>query len=221
MVDRAYARKVSSVTDGATRGELTRESLLRAASERFARDGYQRTSVADISRDAGVGGTTAFVHYPNKEALFFAAVDADLTALFDEFGAALAALGPDEQVSDRILDAVLATVDDHPLARRLLAGLEPTFTERVLQSAAFAELRRVVSELIAGGQAEGIIRPDVTPTDLADGLVSAVVAMSMASVQIGDDLRATFGAGFSSLLRVALSRDPRQYPPANSPRSED
>lgn len=200
---------MSSVTEGTSRGERTRDAILAAATERFARDGYARTSVADISRDAGIGGTTAYVHYENKETLFLAAVDADLTALFGEFGDTLARLAPDERPADRILDAVLSTVADHPLAERLLAGLEPTFTERVLQSEAFGELRRVVADLLRAGQDEGRIRPDVDAAQLADGLVAAVVSTAMASVQIGDRLVDTFGPGFASLLRMVLSPDPR------------
>jgi len=200
---------VSSVTEGTSRGDRTREAILAAATERFARDGYARTSVADISRDAGIGGTTAYVHYENKETLFLAAVDADLTALFVEFGEALFGIAPDEGPADRILDAVLSTVADHPLAERLLAGLEPTFTERVLQSEAFGELRRAIADLLRAGQAEGNIRPDVDPAQLADGLVAAVVSMAMASVQIGDRLVDTFGPGFAALLRMVLSPDPR------------
>lgn len=198
-----------SVTEGTSRGERTREAILAAATDRFARDGYARTSVADISRDAGIGGTTAYVHYPNKETLFLAAVDADLTALFGEFGDALTRLAPDERPADRILDAVLSTVAGHPLAQRLLAGLEPTFTERVLESDAFGDLRRGVAELLRAGQADGNIRPDVDPAQLADGLVAAVVSTAMASVQIGDKLVETYGPGFATLLRTALSPDPR------------
>ena len=149
------------------------------------------------------------MHYENKETLFLAAVDADLTALFGEFGDTLARLAPDERPADRILDAVLSTVADHPLAERLLAGLEPTFTERVLQSEAFGELRRVVADLLRAGQDEGRIRPDVAAAQLADGLVAAVVSTAMASVQIGDRLVDTFGPGFASLLRMVLSPDPR------------
>ena len=148
-----------SVTEGTSRGERTREAILAAATDRFARDGYARTSVADISRDAGIGATTAYVHYANKETLFLAAVDADLTALFGEFGDTLARLDPDERPADRILDAVLATVAVHPLAERLLAGLEPTFTERVLESEAFGELRRAIAVLLRIAQTEGNIRP--------------------------------------------------------------
>lgn len=202
---------MADVTDGteeSTRGEQTRHALLDAARERFARDGYRRTSVADISRDAGVGGTTAYVHFANKEALFFAAVDRDLAALFDEFAAALLSVGPKEDVAERLLPAVLATIDDHPLARRLLAGLEPEVTARVLETDAFSALRSHVTGLLDAAQSAGGIRADVDAEMLADGLVSTVVAVAMASVQIGEAVLDTFGAGLTELLRVVLSREP-------------
>ena len=41
------------------------------------RDGYRATSVTDIARDANLSSTAAYVYFPNKEALFIAAVDED------------------------------------------------------------------------------------------------------------------------------------------------
>ena len=42
------------------KGELTRRAILDAAIERFGREGYRATSVADVARGAGVGGTVAY-----------------------------------------------------------------------------------------------------------------------------------------------------------------
>ena len=187
--------------------------MLEAARARFARDGYRATSVADVSRDAGVGGTTAYVHFANKEALFFAAVDDDLGSLFDELGVALAALEPEDDLADRLLDLVLGIVEDHPLARRLLAGLEPDVTARVLETEAFADLRAGVAALLEQPYAEGILRPDVPPAELADGLVGLVVAAAMVSVQVGPIVGETFGPGFAAVVRSVLTPDPR-LPPA-------
>src|SRR5436190_1642169 len=64
-----------------TKGARTRHAILRAAIERFARDGFRVASVADIARDAGVSGTLVYAYFPNKEALFLAAVDEDASGL--------------------------------------------------------------------------------------------------------------------------------------------
>src|SRR4051794_29555945 len=115
------------------KGAETRRAILDAAITRFGREGYRVTSVADIARDAGVGGTVAYAYFPNKEALFLAAVDEDAAAVIHEgLSSVLASPGvPDwRQV---LIITLVAAVDRHPLARRLLAGLEPEVTGRVLE----------------------------------------------------------------------------------------
>ena len=66
------------------RGPRTRRTILDAAIARFGREGYRSTSVADIARDASVGGTVAYAYFPSKEALFLAAVDEDAAGVIRE-----------------------------------------------------------------------------------------------------------------------------------------
>ncbi|NYI05303.1 TetR/AcrR family transcriptional regulator [Allostreptomyces psammosilenae] len=51
----------------------TRAALLGAAVMRFARHGYDNTSVRDIARDAGVDAALVYRYFGSKEALFEAA----------------------------------------------------------------------------------------------------------------------------------------------------
>lgn len=192
-----------------SRGDRTRRRLIDAARERFARDGYRSASVAIISRDAGLGRTTAFVHFDSKEALFLAAVDDDLDAMFGEFAVRLVDLLAEGLVVERLLATTLEIVDRHPLARRLLAGLEPDFTASVLGSESFDALRAMLVPIMSEGQRIGAVRPDLPVADLADGLMGIVLAMAMASVQIGPAVGTTFGPGISTVLRGLLSDDPR------------
>ena len=74
----------TAATSPSSKGELTRQSILDAAIVRFGRDGYRATSVADIARDAAVSGTAAYAYFPNKEALFLAALDEDAAAVISE-----------------------------------------------------------------------------------------------------------------------------------------
>src|SRR5438552_10833943 len=67
-----------------SKGEKTRQAIVQAAISRFGREGYRATSVADIARDASVGGTVAYAYFPSKEALFLAAVDEDAAAVIHE-----------------------------------------------------------------------------------------------------------------------------------------
>ena len=63
------------------KGERTRAALIRAAIDRFAAEGFHRVSLTDIARDVGVSPTAVYRYFPDKEALFEAAVNADAEAL--------------------------------------------------------------------------------------------------------------------------------------------
>src|SRR5688572_22456644 len=140
-----------------SKGELTRQAVLDAAITRFGRDGYRATSVADIARDAGVGGTVAYAYFPNKEALFLAAIDEDAAALIQQ---GVSGVLEDADIADwreSLIFTLIGAVEHHPLARRVLAGLEPEVTERVLEIPALTELRKACGERIRAGQLAGVV----------------------------------------------------------------
>src|SRR4051812_46412267 len=105
-----------------TKGEVTRTTILEAAIARFGRDGFRATSVADIARDAGVGGTVAYAYFPNKEALFMAALDEDAAAVIREGLTSVMDDGDIEDWRQTLIFTLVGAVQNHPLARRLLAG---------------------------------------------------------------------------------------------------
>jgi AcrR family transcriptional regulator len=60
------------------RSDVTRATILAAARERFAADGYERATIRAIAADAGVDPAMVMRYYGNKEKLFAAAADFDL-----------------------------------------------------------------------------------------------------------------------------------------------
>src|SRR5205807_4989709 len=109
-----------------TKGEQTRQAVLEAAIARFGRDGYRSTSIADIARDAGVGGTVAYAYFPNKEALFLAALDEDAAAVIQEGVSTVFDAGlEDTDWRQTLILTLVGAVARHPLARPVLAALEP------------------------------------------------------------------------------------------------
>ncbi|WAU79621.1 TetR family transcriptional regulator [Streptomyces sp. Qhu-G9] len=60
------------------RSDATRATILAAARERFAADGYERATIRAIARDAKIDPSMVMRYYGNKEGLFAAAVDVDL-----------------------------------------------------------------------------------------------------------------------------------------------
>ena len=168
-----------------SKGDRTRQGLLAAAIVRFAREGFRGSSVADICRDAGLSTTASYPYFPNKEALFVAAVDEDVAGLITE-GVSLVVVDTSPEHWGRvILGGLPARMPAHPLARRIVSGLEPDFTMRLLGIPALAQLRKDVADLIAAQQLEGTVRRDIEPVQMANGIVIIVISLLMATVQTG------------------------------------
>src|SRR5580704_4730788 len=179
-----------------SKGAQTRRAILDAAIVRFGRDGYRSASLADIARDASVGGTVAYAYFPNKEALFFAAVDEDAAGVIHEgLSVAFAETNAPHWWQTLILTLVEA-LEHHPLARRLLAGLEPEVTARVLEMPALSELRKACAEQLRKDQVEGSVRSDIDLVVMANG-------------QIGADAAAVYADDIAAVFDAAIRRTPR------------
>lgn len=166
-----------------SKGERTRQVLLAAAVARFGRDGYRSTSVATIARDAHLSSTAAYPYFASKEVLFIAAVDHDTAGVIDDGLMDLLAIEGEIDWLPSLLPSLMAALDRHPLARRVLAGLEPDFTVRLMRIPSLASLRQVVADRIVGQQATGVVRPDIDPDAIAEGLITIVLALLMSLVQ--------------------------------------
>jgi AcrR family transcriptional regulator len=190
------------------KGAQTRQVILDAAIARFGRDGFRATSVADIARDAGVSGTAAYAYFPNKEALFLAALDEDAAAVVAE---GLSSVVGDAGVQDwreTLIFTLVAAVGHHPLARRLLAGLEPEVTDRVLEIPALAELRKVCAERLRSDQVTGAVRSDIDPVAIANGVITIILSLLMSLVQLGENAAAAYAGDVAAVFEAALSIAP-------------
>ena len=186
-----------------TKGERTRARLLEVAVRRFAADGFRRTSVAAVAEEAGVTPAAVYAYFPGKEGLFEAAVDADAAALLSE---ASADLDDQDLVAGdlALITALLAGLEHHGLARRVLAGLEPDVIDRLLSIPALLELRQRLAEAIAAGQEAGRVRSDIDPKVVAVGLETLTLAILMARLKVsqgGEDRREGIEAVIAAVLR--------------------
>jgi|GEM_PF-656574 len=190
------------------KGEQTRAAILAAAIARFGRDGYRATSVADIARDAGVGGTVAYAYFPNKEALFLAAVDEDAAGVIREgVSGVLEDLGTQDWQRTLVVTLVSTlaeALERHPLARRLLAGLEPGVTGRVLEIPALNDLRQALSQRLQARQEMGLVRPDIDPVAVANGLVAITLSLLMSVLQLGVETTIPYANDVAAVFEAAL-----------------
>jgi AcrR family transcriptional regulator len=185
------------------KGDRTRRRVLEIAIRRFAADGFRRTSVSDIARDAGISPASTYAYFASKEALFEAAVDADAAALIDATRDRIS--GP--TVRERWLawlGVLVELVPDHPLAARVLSGHEPEVLGRLLDLPSLDRVRLELAADLRAGQGTGEIRADIDPDAIALGIETFVLSILLAYLQARPDEDERRAMSVMAVLDAAL-----------------
>ncbi|NLA36537.1 MAG: TetR/AcrR family transcriptional regulator [Actinobacteria bacterium] len=206
-----------AVDPGASKGERTREAVLRAAIAQFAVAGRRGTSVPSIARQVGITPSAVYVYFPTKQELFEAAVDTDVAELINEAIPDLVS-GTFDGDFARIFGRLLEAVDEHPLSHRLLLGAEGIGAERLAQTPAEGALIAGIVAAIRDGQRAGTVRDDIDADDVAMGLWILVVSLLSMVLQAGGAYDPAYGGGVVAVLDAAI-RPPRGNG-SQTPRSE-
>ena len=188
----------------------TRERILHAALDVFARKGYHRAIVDDIVRVSGTSKGAVYHHFPNKEAVFLALVDDFAARLATAVAAAVAArAGALPKVEGALTAALTTFADNERLARLILleaVSLGPTYqAKRAEVAGRFAAL---IQAYLDEAAADGSIAPlDTRVATLAWlGAVNEIVTQWLHGTVT--DLRATI-APLTRILLQSIGADPR------------
>ncbi len=186
------------------KGERTRQRLLDIAVRRFAADGFRRTSVSDIAREAGLTPAAVYAYFAGKEGLFQAAVDADAAALIEAARAAGERGASAREQLFLFVAELWERVEEYPLARRVLSGLEPEVAARLVTIPSLVALIAELADDLAEAQAGGEVRGDADPAELAVGLETIVLSLLMAELQTGLTVEPERRAGVLAVIDAAL-----------------
>src|SRR5512147_271297 len=121
-----------------------RECILVEAAKAFARFGFQKASVDDIAKSAGVAKGTIYLAAPSKKELFYEVLLREVRGWNAEL---MKRIDPRRNADDILIDitwASVGTLDDRPLVRDLLFGLHAEMVPEL--AGKIAELRLIGME---------------------------------------------------------------------------
>lgn len=141
------------------------ERVLDAAGELLARFGYQRVTVDDVARAAGIGKGTVYLHFRTKEALFLTVLLRGHRAVTGDLADGMRA-DPAQVLPGRMMSTVYRRLAADPVTRRVYLGDPETFGRLAHEAAGtLTELSRrrelVLGEHIALLRRAGLLRTDV------------------------------------------------------------
>lgn len=102
---------------GRTKNPAKHDAIIAAAQRRFTQEPYDRVSLDDIAVDADVSKVTIYSHFPNKEALFVAAISKSCEAVFSKVDLSAPDSGPIDEVLYQLGCDFLAMIFDPDVER--------------------------------------------------------------------------------------------------------
>ena len=186
-----------------TRGAATRARLIAAARDVVGEAGYAHATAKAIAAAAGVAEGTIYRHFPDKHALFLAAVaDANepvttwMESLPARAGTATLAANLTETLTrlaslrEQMLPLELAMLTDPDLAARRRTALnalhagEPT---AALPDVPGPNAPALLAQYLAAEQALGRIRGDINPTRAAVTILAALMGLAIMTAHYPPD----------------------------------
>ncbi len=123
--------------------ELTRREILDTAAELFVAHGYAGTGLGDIAAVIGIGRTTLYEYFKDKEEILVSLVEETIPQLVDEMiGAIPVDLSPEERLGELLLASLRFVSDDRNLGTlimREVPKLSPGAQAKVRQAHARIE----------------------------------------------------------------------------------
>jgi AcrR family transcriptional regulator len=171
------------------RAVVTRQAIVVAAAEQFARHGFDGTSLDAVMTAAGVTKGSLYFHFGAKVALAEAVIQ-QMTARWQDLGAHVVALGLDPLHSLlATTDQIVAVIEHDPVAR----GGAWLITDPALPPLAGDDLFAIgetqLARLLAAARAGGQLRDGLDPTRIArsiQALIAGHALMALRSPQRTD-----------------------------------
>lgn len=158
-----------------------RLQIIEAATSRFAKSGYDATSMDDLAAAAGVSKGSLYDYFKNKEDLFYAVFEwfaqFVIRASMERMREESDARGRLAAFADASVSAVVDHIEFYPVTLEVWAAAAKAGT-RFRFSKAMQELyviyRAQLTKLITDGQKSGELNPDIDAPAVAATLIGAV-----------------------------------------------
>ncbi|WP_167132638.1 TetR/AcrR family transcriptional regulator [Paramicrobacterium chengjingii] len=155
---------------GRPRG-FDREAALLVAMERFWRNGYDETTVAELTRSMGITAPSLYAAFGDKDALFSEAAAYYFDRVATEMDRALDQPTAHAGISELVRISAAAYTDHaNPPGCFLLS--EPRLVRER------RELSRHIAERIQRGIREGDVAPETDPGAMADFIIAVIEGLS-------------------------------------------
>lgn len=207
--------------------ENTRERIINSAKKLFAEQGFQKTTIADISRQAGISEAALYEYFQGKEDLLLTIPDLWVSALQRDIEEQLFGVKGAANRLRKFLWWYLRRIEQAPLDAKIVYLFLKT-NANFLTTPVYANVRKFYAHLLdifEEGRSSGELRPDLNPhlaRDLFVGTVEHVITRWLLK-EMRHSVYDNLDELFEMMLRAfraepALPEAPSAEAPASPPR---
>jgi len=153
------------MTNNVERKKDKKQKILIAAEKLFVTNGYKKTSIAEVAKEADSSQVTLYKYYPSKIALGRAVVNRLIVDGYEEFGNSLD--NPDKTFEEKIQDMIVGGVtmadnisDDFVIF--MYGEFSGDTGDTSVMETYNALKQRFWKKLLDKGRAEGVVNPKIT-----------------------------------------------------------
>ncbi|MEM6996930.1 MAG: TetR/AcrR family transcriptional regulator [Myxococcota bacterium] len=136
-----------------SRGQRTRNKLLDAAEQVFGQEGYERASIVDITRSAGVAQGTFYVYFESKKSIYLELVETLGTRLRRSLAESIAGLTSRLEIERTGFRAFLDFVQEHKHLYKIVRQCE--FVDEEVYRAYYRRMADAYVKGLKGAMREG------------------------------------------------------------------
>ncbi|MCG8920252.1 TetR/AcrR family transcriptional regulator [Actinokineospora sp. PR83] len=189
------------------------ERILDAAAGLILRWGYQRVTMQDVARAAGVGKGTLYLHWRTRESLFVAVLLRESIAMVDALLDRMRA-DPEVVLLHRMQRVCFEVVLDRPLLRAVYGGDGELLGNLARHASTMDEGRQAafLRSYLARLREHGLVRADTDLDDQAYAVNCVITGFNLTGPVTADDVPASDARRARALadtLRVAFEPDRR------------
>jgi TetR/AcrR family fatty acid metabolism transcriptional regulator len=193
-------------------GEHTRDRIIKSAKRLFAEQGYQKTTIVDISRQAGLSEAALYDYFQGKEDLLQMIPDLWVSELLRDLDEQLFGISGAFNKMRKYLWWYMRRVEQSPLDAKIVYLFLKT-NANFLNTEVYSNVKKLYSHLVdifEEGRTSGEMKPDLNPRlarDIFVGTMDHIISrwlLKDRSYSLFDDLESIFG-----LLEDAFKADNR------------
>lgn len=171
--------------------QIIRTTLINEAKMLFAKYGFQKTSIREITKNAGIAQGTFYLFFDSKEALYFDILESEEASIKKQFReTAIFQQYEPKKAIKILLKQILQTVESNPFIRELYVGnnmenIVNKLPKHKLEHH-FADDTTALTSYIAKWQEKGII--EAAAPAIISGMLRSLFMLTLHRKEIGEEV---------------------------------